>query len=573
MARPQKTALAALAIAVALLAGWMFIPSPTGAPPATTPVGGGALVASLRSEPTRYNRYVEATAPADLVSLLIDGRLVRVNRATDVVEPALAERWATSPDGLTYTFALRPNVRFSDGVPFTSADVVFSARALYDPVVNSPLAVASRIDGQPLAFEAVDPLTVRMTLPAPFAPGLRLLENLPILPRHRLESALNEGRFADAWRVGTPLTEVAGLGPFVLAEHTSGQRLVFKRNPHYWKRDAQGVPLPYLDTLTIAVIPDQNTESLRLEAGEIDLMSNADIRPEDYSSFKRAADAGRLKLLDVGVGLDPNLLWFNLSPTLRADAPWLRERAFRAAVSHAINRQAIVDTVYLGAAVPVYGPVSPGNRVWYSADAPTQPYDPARAKALLASIGVSDRNGDGVAEDSAGRPVRFSMITHKGHTLRERTAAMLQEHLRQVGIVVDIASLDPGSLRQAWMGGTYDSIFFGIQASATDPALNPDFWLSSGAFHFWHPRQPSPATEWEARIDDLMRRQAAAVDLPERQRLFAEVQRIVGEELPLLYFVAPKVTAAVSHRVGNATPVPQAPQILWAAETLQALPR
>jgi peptide/nickel transport system substrate-binding protein len=145
---------------------------------------------------------------------------------------------------------------------------------------------------------------------------------------------------------------------------------------------------------------------------------------------------------------------------------------------------------------------------------------------------------------------------------------MIQEHLRQVGITVDIAALDVRSLQQRWMTGDYESIFFAVQASATDPALNPDFWLSSGAFHFWNPAQAKPATEWEARIDELMRRQAAAPNLAERQQLFAEVQRILGEELPAIYFVAPRVIIAVSPKVANPAPVLQAPQLLWSADTL-----
>lgn len=541
--------------------------------PSSTANRGGSLVASLRSEPARYNRYVEATAAGELVSLLTDARLVRVNRATDVVEPALAESWTQTPDGRTFTLALRQGVRFSDGTPFTSEDVLFSARVLYDPRVNSPLASAMQVSGQPLAFEADGPHVIRVVLPTPFAPGLRLLDNMPILPRHKLESAFNAGTLPDAWRIGTPLDQVVGLGPFVLVEHTSGQRMVFNRNPHYWKRDAAGVQLPYLDTLTVAIIPDQNTEGLRLESGEIDLMANADVRPDDYATFKRSADAGRLRLITVGVGLDPNLLWFNLSDSLRPTARWIRERAFRTAISHAVNRQAMADTVYLGEGVPIYGPVTPGNKTWYSPAAPQQPHDVARAKALLASIGLTDRNGDGLVEDAAGQAVRFSIVTQKGHTLRERSAAMIQEHLRQVGITVDIASLDVGALRQQWLDGNYDSIFFGIQASATDPALNPEFWLSSGPFHFWHPSQTTPATPWEAAIDDLMRRQAVAQDLAERQRLFAEVQRIFGEELPAIYFVAPRVTVAVGRRVGNPTPVQQIPQLLWAADTLTATGR
>ncbi|MEX2662708.1 MAG: ABC transporter substrate-binding protein [Vicinamibacterales bacterium] len=566
MTRALKLAVLLILAAAIVIAGWsLWARRPAPDSPADT--SGGRLIASLRSEPARYNRYVEGSAAADLVSLLTDGRLVRVNRATDVVEPALAERWAQSDDGLTFTLTLRRDVRFSDGAPFTSADVLLSARALYDPAVNSPLASATRIGGKPLVFAAPDPWTVTVTLPAPFAPGLRLLENLPLLPRHKLEGALDAGTFADAWRVGTPLTEITGLGPFMLTEHVSGQRLVFARNPYYWRRDAQGTPLPYLDGITVVIVQDQNTEALRMAAGEIDVMSNADIRPEDIATFTRAADEGRLRLHEVGIGLDPNLLWFNLTEESRDRLAWLHDTRVRQAISHAVNRQAMANTVYLGAAVPIYGPVSPGNRTWHSASAPQWPYDPARAKALLADAGLADTNGDGML-DIGGRPARFSILTQAGNTLRERSASLLQEQLRQVGLAVDIVTLDQGALGQRWMQGAYDSIYFGVQASATDPALNLDLWLSSGNFHFWNPNQPSPATAWEAEIDDLMHRNAVAATLAERQQLFAEVQRILGEQLPAIYFVAPRVTIAVRPRVRNLTPVLQAPQLLWNAETL-----
>jgi peptide/nickel transport system substrate-binding protein len=357
----------------------------------------------------------------------------------------------------------------------------------------------------------------------------------------------------------------------VLTEHVAGQRLVFARNPHYWRRDAANVQLPYLDGLTVAVVADQNTEALRMAAGEIDLMSNGDIRPEDYATFKRASDEGRLRLIDAGVGLDANLLWFNLTEPARRNAPWLHDRRVRQAISFAVNRQVMAGTVYLGAAVPISGPVTPGNRAWYSASAPQYGHDPARARELLAASGLVDRNADGMLETADGRPVRFSIMTQKGNTLRERSTAVIQEHLRQVGIAVDIAAMERGAIIKRWSTRDYDSIYFGVQASATDPALNPDFWLSSGAFHFWNPAQKTPATEWEARVDDLMRRQASAATRQERQQLFAEVQRIFGEELPAIYFVAPRVTIAVSPRVGNPTPVLQTPQLLWSADTLSVV--
>jgi peptide/nickel transport system substrate-binding protein len=528
-------------------------------------------VASLRSEPVTYNRYVDDKAAGSVLAMLTQAPLIRVNRTTDQLEPWLAESWKASADGLTYTIQLRKGVTFSDGTPLSSADVVFSFRALNDPRVNAVLAPAAQVSGKPLRVSALDATTVLIRFPTPFAPGLRLIDTVPILPRHKLEAALDAGEFAQAWKVGTPAGDMAGLGPFILTEHLAGQRMVFSRNPHYWRKDGAGTRLPYLDTLTILIIPDQNTEALRLQSGDTDLMSNADIRPEDYAAFKRLSDQGRLRLLDVGVGLDPSLLWFNLSPKHAADPrnAWLRQKAFRQAVSCAVDRQAVANAVYLGAAEPVFGPITSANRTWYSPERPACEHDLAKARELLTTVGLRDRNGDGTLEDEAGTPARFSILTQSGH-IRSRTATVLQEQLRQIGLPVDVVTMEPGALVKRWMDQDYDSIYFGVQASATDPALNPEFWFSAGHFHFWHPEQATPSTDWERRIDDLMRLQAAAPLLADRQRAFAEVQHILSEELPAIYFVAPRLTLAVSTRVTGAQPVPQIPQLLWSADTLAA---
>ena len=529
---------------------------------------GGELVASLRSFPKNFNRFFEPTAPGDLMSLLTQGRLVRVNRATDALEPALAESWQQAPDG-AYTLRLRPGLKFSDGVPMTAADVLFSFAVAYDDEPRSVLGPALRVAGKPLEVSSSDPQTVTIRFPQPFAPGVRILDNLPILPKHKLEAAFQAGTIETAWTAATPVSEIVGLGPFVLTEHVAGQRMVFSRNPHYWRRGDRGVPLPYLDKLTIEFVPEQNAEALRLESSAIDLMSNADIRPDDYARFKALSEQGRLKLLDVGVALDANLLWFNLRPIAGADPkPWLRTKEFRQALSYGVDRQAFANTVYLGAAVPVFGPVTSGNHTWYSASAPTYPYDPAKARQLLAAAGLSDKDGDGQLEDTSRRLVRFSVLLQSGHTTRERSVAVLQEQFRRLGVGLDVVGLDPPSIIKRWLSGDYDSIYHGFQASSTDPAMSLDFWYSAGSNHFWNPNQPKPETEWEARIDDLMRQQVAANDLAERQRLFAEVQRVFGEHLPALYFVAPRVNVAFSPRVVNVTPAALIPQLLWSADTL-----
>jgi peptide/nickel transport system substrate-binding protein len=211
--------------------------------------------------------------------------------------------------------------------------------------------------------------------------------------------------------------------------------------------------------------------------------------------------------------------------------------------------------------------VTPGNRTWYSDAAPAYRYDLPRATSLLTGLGLADRNGDGMLEDQSGQPVRFSIISQGGH-LRGQTATIIQAQLKRVGIAVDVVELDPQSIFARWGAGDYDAIYFGFQWSALDPAMTPDFWLSSGGTHVWNPSQPAPATPWEKQVDDLMQRQAAPGPLAGRQKAFAEVQRIFGDNLPVICFVAPKVTVAMSRRVGGAEPAILDPKILWNPDLL-----
>ena len=261
----------------------------------STPARGGELVASIRSEPSTYNRYVTAGASAatDVVTFLTQARLVRVNRATDELEPWLAEGWTSSPDGLTYTITLRPDIQFSDGAAVdVGRRAVLVSRRLRS---RASRARSARPSGPRQA--ARRDRAGRAHGRRPVSRAVRARPAPPRQPADRPEAQARARRSTpgSSRRAGcrrSPVTDVVGLGPFQLVEHVAGQRLVFARNPHYFRRDAAGVQLPYLDRLTLAIVPDQNTEALRLEAAESDLMSNGDIRPQDYAAFRRLADEG-----------------------------------------------------------------------------------------------------------------------------------------------------------------------------------------------------------------------------------------------------------------------------------------
>jgi len=516
--------------------------------------GGGELLVSVHTEPRNFGRFDPRETTTDLVALLIHAGLVRINHVTDDIEPWLAESWTRSPDGLQYTIRLRGNVAFSDGHPMTADDVVFSLGAAYAAGSTSLL-----VDGKRLAASAVDPLTVTFTFPAPFAPGLRILDNLIVLPRHKLEAAMNAGTLLKAWGPSTPPEHLAGLGPFVLSQHQPGQRLVFTRNPHYWRRDAAGAQLPYLDRVTLDVVPDQNTELLRLESGQGDATAS-EMPAEMYAALKRGADEGKLRLYDLGPGLYPDLLWFNLKAGAFAGDPrasWLQRDELRRAISLAVDRQLFADTVFLGAGLPVFGPVSPANKRWYWTGTPAIPHDPEQAKTLLASIGITPQH-----------PARFTLLTMKGRPTLERGVAVIRDELKKVGVTVDVAALEGNALIQQILSGRYDAVYFNFSLTDTDPALSVDVWMSSGSSHIWNPEQKTPATEWEKRIDGLARGIGVAQDYAERKRQFDEVQRILIEHEPMIYFVAPRIFVATSTRVGNVMPSVRWPQVLWSPDTL-----
>jgi peptide/nickel transport system substrate-binding protein len=528
---------------------------------------GGELVVSARTEPKSFNRLTSREATTDLVGLLLQAKLVRINRVSDEVEPWLAESWTRSADGLSYTLKLRPNVTFSDGHPMTADDVVFSLEAAYAVPFS---ADALQIDGKRLKISAPDPLTVVLTFPVFYAPGLRMLNNLLVLPRHVLEPALKNRTLESAWGLSTPPSEIVGLGPFVVSSYSPGQRIVFARNPRYWRKDDKGTQLPYLDRLVLEVIPEESTQLLRLASGASDT-TISEVAAEAYATVKRAADEGKLRLYDLGVGYESDAFWLNLKPGVFASDPraaWLQRDELRRAISMAVDRQLFADTVFLGAGVPVYGPITPANKKWYSPEAPRTPHDPAGAKALLATIGLTDRNGDGLLEDAKGTPARFTIVTQKGRPRLERGVAVIRDELKKVGITVDVVALDGGGVIQQIMSGKFEAVYFAAYLDDTDPAGSPDFFLSSGSLHFWNIGQKTPATEWEGRIDDLMKRQMQSSDEAERKRLFAEVQKIFAEHLPAVYFVAPHMFAAATPRVINVAPAVQRPQLLWSPDTV-----
>lgn len=538
---------------------------------------GGNLVASISADPTTFNRMFITSVANAIVAEPLSADLFHINRSTFELEPSLAVGWEVDKDNRTYTIRLRRGVRFSDGSPFTAEDVVFSLSALQDPKNAALLADQIMVDEKFPSVVQVDPYTVRFTWPRPVGTGLRALDSIPMLPKSRLLKANQAGTLPAAWGPATPAQEIVGLGPFRLKEYQRGVRIVFERNPYYWKKDKAGQTLPYLDTLTFLVIPDRNAEALRFQSGELDLLGT--MNSESYANLRRSEKAKGYTLKDLGPGLGMDFLWFNLNPGVNAaGAPFLdpekraifQQTAFRQAVSCALDREAMVQSIWGGLGAPQFGPISSGNKVWFNPSLRPSHFDFQRSKALLAQTGLRDSNGDGILEFGArNRPLEIALLTARGNSTRERAAEIISHNLSQVGIRVNVQLLLPNEMgRRLTMTFEYEAMLFGSTPSDVAPDLQTTFWYSGGTNHFWYPNQSKPATKWEEQIDQITTSMIQSLDNEVRKKAFFQLQEIWVREMPAIATVAPNILSGWNNAVGNVRPSILVPYLLWNVEEL-----
>jgi peptide/nickel transport system substrate-binding protein len=534
------------------------------------------LVISKSAGPRTFNRLISADEQTNSIADCLMGRLIRINRQTQQPEAELASTWQTSSDGKTLICELRRDVRFSDGQPFTADDVVFTFRVLNDPAVGSPSADPFDFDGQRMKVEKLDSHKVRFVFPAPYAAAERLLDGIPILPKHVIEPVYLEGKFEQAWTLSTPPETIVGLGPFKLKEYVAGQRVTLTRNEHYWKTDAAGKRLPYLDELVFNIDPDRNTQLLKFQQGETDLLSP--VNADDVPALTALEQQGTIKITDLGPSLIREIFWFNLNDGKQQKSgqplvdpvklSWFKDVRFRQAVSSAIDREAIVRLVFSGKASPQWGFLSPGDRLWVNPEVKRYPYDPDRAKALLVEAGFRHQNDKGLF-DAQGRPVTFTLVTNAGNAIRQKISPLIQADLARLGIKVNLATLESRALLSTINESlNYEACLLAIVSGDADPVSHVNILSSRGMTHWWHPRQTKPATDWEARIDDLMKRQVSTLDPAGRKRLFDEVQAIIAEQQPFIFLVSRHLIVANKTGIGNFKPALLPDFVLWNCEEL-----
>ncbi len=501
----------------------------------------------LRSEPKTFNPLLVADDSSETIRYLTGGVLIRVNRQTQQREPELAVSWKVLDQGRRITFQLREGLAFSDGTPFSAEDVAYTMQALMDPNLHSPTGDSFRSGGGAVSARVLGKHSVSVLFPAPVAGLERLFDQVAILSSR------------------SPQKEKAVLGPFLVAEHKPGSYILLQRNARYWKRDSSGRQLPYLDSVRLEIQQNRDIELLRFQRGEIHLINSLDAEYFDRLQSQQPGAAH-----DAGPSMDSEQVWFNQVPSAPIPAykrAWFRSRNFRRAISEAINREDMARIVFNRRARPAIGPVSPANLFWFNQKLKQHSFDPQSALRRLEQDGF--RLQDKVLRDREGNVVEFSIITNAGNKARERMAAMLQQDLEQIGIKLNVVTLDfPSLIERITRTFNYEACLLGLVNVDLDPNAQMNVWLSSASNHQWNPSQKAPETAWEAEIDRLMQAQASSTEPKKRKAHFDRVQEIVWEEAPFIYLVNKNALSAISPSLGNAKPVVLRPQVYWNAEWL-----
>ena len=480
---------------------------------AAVPAYGDTLIMGTIGDASNLLPPLASDASSTAITSLVYNGLVRYDKDLQI-EGDLAQSWDISADGREITFHLRRDVRWHDGAPFTSADVLFTYQLMIDPATPTAYAEQYR---QVSKAEAPDPYTFRVRYDKPLAAALPSWA-LDICPKHLLE-----GQDVTT----SPLCRApVGTGPFRFVSWQPGEMIVLERNEDYHEGAA------YLRRVLYRVIPDSTTMFLELQSGGLDTMGLTPLqfaRQTETPAFGRRFNKYRY----------PAFAYTYLGYNLRK--PLFQDKRVRQAISHAIDKQELIDGVLLGLGQPANGPYVPGS--WpHNPQVKDYAFDPARAAALLEEAGWIDRDGDGVRERD-GKPLRFVILTNQGNDQRIKAGEIIQRRLAEVGMDVRLRVIEWASfLKEFIYPGKFDATLLGW----TVP-IDPD------GYNVWHSSKTGPGELNiigfnNARVDALLEQGRRSLDQDRRQQIYWQLQEILAEEVPYTFLFVPDSLPVVARR-------------------------
>jgi peptide/nickel transport system substrate-binding protein len=483
---------------------------------------GGAMIVAATGDAVSFHPFKVSDSPSRGYQGLVyaGGLITHDPHNPENFIPWLAESWTVSDNRLTFTFHLRPDLRWSDGQPITSADFKWTFDQAIKPENQYPYAS----NFEPIvAYEAPDPRTVEVTLKEPSAVGLDNADVIGPLPKHVWENL----DWNDAGQNPEIMAPTVVSGPFKLKEWQRDHHATFVANDLYFKGR------PKLDSYTVQILPSQAIAFEKLRAGEVD---RAEFDPADIDRARHLDNVTVYEWWPAAATW--NYLGFNLRK------PYLQDVKVRRAMAYAIDRQLIVDKIMYGLGGPIYS-AYPTSCWCYNPDVPHYDYDPERSRQLLAEAGWLPGPDGIVTKD--GERLRLRMIYGPNTSkVRERIATVAQEEFRKIGVEVELQGLEWGTFLQTVHAPPFDWDMTVLGWTSTvDPHWMYQIWSEKNI-----PKLNSVGYV-NKRVEDLFQDGVREFNPEQRKPAYQEIQKILADDLPYVFLTMSKGYTGINNRIGG----------------------
>ncbi len=529
------------------------------------------MIMATPSDPSTFNSPINDSLFSNAVFGLIQQGMLETNGITGEIEPGLAESWEISKDKKSITFKLRPGLRWSDGAPLTVDDVVFTFNEIYlnENIPTSIRDILQTGDGSYPSVSKVDNQRVRIAVTQPYAPLLRN-SGVTILPKHIFETSIQEKdakgnlKFLTMWGTDTNPKEIVGNGPYMIESYRPSERLVFKPNPYYWRKDEQGGNLPRIERIVLQIIESDTNQMIRFRSGDLD---NLEVKPEAFPLLKQEEKRGGFTIYNGGPELGSRNLSFNLNKAKDADGKslvnpmksrWFNKTKFRQAVAYGLDRQRMQDNIFRGIGAvqdsaldqqtPFHAGVDEGVRAY--------DYNPEKAKQLLLEAGFQ-YNDQNELLDEQGNRVEFTLLVKSEEKARVDMAAQISQDLAALGIKANLQVVSFNTVLQTLTSRKWEAYVGGFGGGGLEPHSGFNIWNSKGSLHQFNQGPEAGDTaltgwevsDWEKKIDALFSAGVQELDDAKRKKIYTEFQKIAQEQLPFIYLVKPLELEAVRDRI------------------------
>lgn len=526
------------------------------------------LVTSILSDPKTFNAALSSESP-NIFGYTYEGLLTQ-NPIDGKIEGALAQSWEISPDKTKITFTMREGLKWSDGEPLTVDDVVFTYNDIYlNENIPTDIRDVLKIgkNRKLPTVKKIDNRRVEFIVSEPFRPFL-LNTGASILPAHVLEKSVKtknkDGKleFLSKWGVDTPPEELVVNGPYKLERYDTSQRVVFRRNPYYWRKDAQGESQPYIERIIWQIVESTDTALLQFRSGDLDSIG---VSPDYFSLLKVQEKQGNFKIYNGGPSSSTSFMSFNLNKGKRDGKPlvdpiksqWFNNVQFRQAIAYAIDRQTMLNNTFRGLGTPQNSPISVQSPYYLSPEQGLKvyKYNPDKAKELLLKAGFK-YNQKNLLVDAQDNEVRFTLLTNAGNKIRESMGSQIKQDLSKIGIQIDFTPLAWNTFLDKLSNTLdWDTCLIGL-TGGLEPNDGANVWSPDGGLHMFNqkpqagqkPIEGREVAEWEQKINELYIQGAQEFDEAKLKKIYGETQQLAQEYVPFIHLINPYSLSAVRNR-------------------------